>query len=130
MNTVYNFRQILLFIEIRKFEDKSLGIVSGQNETNTYVESYLGKANFSNEIEEIVDVIGMAKIQLGRLEQNIYPQQGEKTPPINTSYILRTTASPWKTCANFAKTTPFLRDSSISTIPNPNSLSRQSSIHS
>ena len=40
-------------------------------EVARYEHTNLGKANLTDKIEEIVYVIGMAKIQLGRLPKNV-----------------------------------------------------------
>jgi len=73
VDTVYDLGKILLFIEISQFKDEALKIVRGGIPVRRDGR-YLGQSSVTtDEIEEIVDVIGMPEIQFPRL--GIHAQQ-------------------------------------------------------
>lgn len=67
VNTVYDFWEVLLLIQVRKFKDEALDVLKFRYDNNTELDTDFRKANSTNKIEEVVDIIRVPKIQFWRL---------------------------------------------------------------
>lgn len=67
VNAIDDLWKIFLLVQVREFKDEALGGCELEDIDNEEGRTYLGETNLANKDEEIVDVVGVSKIQLGRL---------------------------------------------------------------
>jgi hypothetical protein len=68
VNTVYNLGEVLLLVQVGQLEDESLWKVKLYQWLWLSEARYLRQPYLPDEVEEIVDVVGMAKVQFGGLK--------------------------------------------------------------
>jgi hypothetical protein len=80
MNTVDDLRDVLLIVQVSEFEDEALhlGSVAARIVRDTC--THFGKTNLPGKVAENVDVLRMAKVQLGRLHRTVNQPKSSETP--------------------------------------------------